>query len=258
MPMNAGTVAQIRPTNTRKPSQELPGSQLRLREKRCRGVRSGASVEQLYLRLRTSRADWKRRASRSSISVSRCRAAVSSSTADSSGEPANPMSACAAARRVSTRSAPSASSVILTSSPACRPSRRRSSAGRTRRPRASSRAVPRMRPCGKRIARPTKGPTWVTQGRGWPHIPVARSSCPFQAKDIRRSIMSKKAPRCGAFVARPERFELPTFGSVDRRSIQLSYGRSRPANPEHRSVLAAPVVRGAARRSPSRQPSRTR
>jgi hypothetical protein len=26
----------------------------------------------------------------------------------------------------------------------------------------------------------------------------------------------------GSFPTRPERFELPTFGSVDRRSIQLS------------------------------------
>jgi hypothetical protein len=36
---------------------------------------------------------------------------------------------------------------------------------------------------------------------------------------------TKKPSVWRAFVARPERFELPTFGSVDRRSIQLSYGR---------------------------------
>ncbi len=44
-------------------------------------------------------------------------------------------------------------------------------------------------------------------------------------------------------MTRPERFELPTFGSVDRRSIQLSYGRTAAQFIDGPAALDGIVVR---------------
>jgi hypothetical protein len=147
------------------------------------------------LRWRTTRADRNLRASRSSISVSGCRSAVSSSTADASGVPASPISARAAARRVSTRSAPSASSLILTSSPACKPTRRRNSAGRTN---LNARGHPVVLSHARvHVGQAYRVPqAWAKPGRLRGESKTARR-CPGQLPDVRRkhasAVQARKA-----------------------------------------------------------------
>ena len=71
-----------------------------------------------------------------------------------------------------------------------------------------------MEPCWRVRRRQSPRP-WGTSNLVWV---VIRSSAELPDDPKSHEIPANPATR-------PERFELPTFGSVDRRSIQLSYGR---------------------------------
>ncbi len=83
-----------------------------------------------------------RGATASSAAACSRRSAARSSSTDASADPASPIRARAAVRRLTIRREPPLSSLIVTSSPGFRPSRFRKSAGRTSRPRSSSLVFP--------------------------------------------------------------------------------------------------------------------
>ncbi len=122
-----------------------------------------------------------------------------------------------------------------------RPARRRAWGSEPHRRRAARqrhpRAARRHRPADQRAARCPAGPVRCccpssVGALGEPQRGVRQQrvttfvTTPALATPTGQPCRHKKTPpERGFSVTRQERFELPTFGSVDRRSIQLSYWR---------------------------------
>ena len=64
-------------------------------------------------------------------------------------------------------------------------------------------------------------------GQSWDKVRVSWNICPRKGLAVR------------GFSTRPRGFEPLTFGSVDRRSIQLSYGRSCVSEHSDRAAMVA-------------------
>ena len=112
-------------------------------------------------------------------------------------------------------------------------------AAKTRKASRASRGIPNS---AEREARHSKFCLISRDSRSFTSIPPVSHACDRAHKNRRRF---------QRLLTRPERFELPTFGSVDRRSIQLSYGRlavdSSPAAGAAPTCVRSPRRRGISR-----------
>src|SRR5580658_4920018 len=79
------------------------------------------------------------------------------------------------------------------------------------------------------------------------HLPMMLGESPghldFEKASRRRGWREGGPERARGLIARPGRFELPTPGSVDQCSIQLSYGRL-PSTGERTILGARPLSKG--------------